>query len=503
MANTIYCCKKWVNGVLKKYMSSNPCAGGGAVECSAPDPPKPPGDGNGDGNGNGGGTGDCFKQCKDQGITPRTPEFLRCMNECHGRTPPPPPEGDCRDECRAKGLKPGTPDFVRCLVECKRGRETTCSDNDDCPDHQDCVDGKCKDRLPVFDCKGDEDCPPGLICDRGKCRPKDGGGDGENPCEEGGYQLTDEVGFGGGGGDPNPKYEGFNRSGQWQGGWMWHVATKKYYQKADVIAGNWAGTGVDYVCKKFHERTVDGEGGVWCCPGGSDFDDDGDGAGGPGGEFQWGEGLQDLLARIMERANYLLDYPRGLTPQERQATINYAIEGVKAGEAGEKQSMRDEMSRIGMSGSGFQVSEIARIERERRQAGGDVRRELAIDDLSRRFSELMGTTGMAQGLTGTVMQGEQIPEILSAARRSEGSTTLSQLIALLGGQSGSAGGGGGSSYWQAILAQLMGGDGGGGGGVGGATGNLSWLYYLPYLFGQGGGGQQIGTYVPPWGPGAA
>jgi len=257
------------------------------------------------------------------------------------------------------------------------------------------------------------------------------------------------------------------RSGDWEGHYVWDPSTQKYYKLADAMSGAYEGKGMDLVCKKFHARTVDSEGNAWCCP--SDGDEDGDGI---GEEFTWSEDLKGLLARIMERANELLDYPRGLTPQERQAVINYAIEGVKAGEAGRKQTTKDELARIGMLGSGVQVSEMARIERETGQRAGDVRRELAIDDLNRRFSELMGTTGMVQGLTGTLMTGEQIPEILSGARRAEGQAAINSFLQYLGISAGSQQAG----YWEAIMAQWMRGQDGDGG-------DMSWLYYLPYLMG--------------------
>lgn len=287
---------------------------------------------------------------------------------------------------------------------------------------------------------------------------------GTNPCSNGGYQLTQEAGFPGGGGDPWAETPGMTRSGEWEGHYVWDPATKKYYKLADAMSGAKEGKGMDLVCKKYHKRTVDDKGGVWCCPS-TDTIDEVD----TGGEFQWSGDFQDLLARIMERANQMLDYPRGLTPQERQAVINYAIEGVKAGVPGEKQTTRDELARIGMAGSGFQATEMSRIDRETREKTGDVRRQLAIDELDRRFSEIMGTTGMAQSLTNTLMQSEQIPEILSGARRAEGQAAINSFLAYWGNQQGQ-----GSGYNEAIMNRLMRDQGQGGM-------DMSWLYYLPYL----------------------
>ena len=67
MAQAIYCCKKWLNGRIVRFMSASPCAGG-SVLCHEPDPKQagvtgepgdkrpwepPPG---GDGDGGGGDT---------------------------------------------------------------------------------------------------------------------------------------------------------------------------------------------------------------------------------------------------------------------------------------------------------------------------------------------------------------------------------------------------------------------------------------------------------------
>ncbi|KKM06672.1 hypothetical protein LCGC14_1741660 [marine sediment metagenome] len=479
----VFCCKKWSNGVLKKFYSGSPCARGtGAVRCDAPDPPKPP-DGNGGGNGGGDGKS-CIERCEDRFRTPgkRTSPgaeeaYRRCVARCGGDD-----DGDDDGKC--------DPGFVWN------------------PDLKKCV--------PVIPQK---ECDPGWHWSptKMKCVPDD---EEEDPCRWGqGYKNAPGVGPGcDSGWHPVVTQDGEkwccpDRKEKCDTGWHWDFDLKKCV--IDTPQGPCSGEGHELPfgtskCEEGFSIKKADDGNFWCCKdngGGEDCDDgwhwdedlkkcvidredncptgthwseyveecvddeDGDGNGGPGGEFKWGEDLQGLLARIMERANYLLDYPRGLTPQERQSVINYAIEGVKSGEAGEKQTKRDEMARIGMLGSGFQVKEMGRIERETRQRSGDVRRELAIDELDRRFQEIIGTTGMAQGLTGTLMESEKIPEILSGARRQEGQGAINAFLQYIM----SGGAGGDSSYWQAIMSQFLSGNQGGGGG------DFSWLYYLPYL----------------------
>jgi len=313
-----------------------------------------------------------------------------------------------------------------------------------------------------------------MIGDKRYCCPETGPDVGEDPCGGGGYKLADDPILPGGGEEwvnnqGIVEYPGWSRDPNAEGHWMWH---KDYgYQKMqDIDAFNKSGTPfptytTQGACRKGTVRTPDAQGEIWCCPG----EQDGGGGGGVGGEFQWSEGLQGLMGRIMERANYLLDYPRGLTPSERQGVINYAIESTKAGERGQLQSSRDQLARSGLLGSGFEFEEAGRIKRETRGRETDIRRQLAIDELDRRFNELMGTTGMVQGLSGTLMQGEQIPEILSGARRSEGQAAINSLLSFLGGSMG----GQNNQYWTAIINQLMGSQGESSGG-----GMMDWLMWL-------------------------
>lgn len=321
-------------------------------------------------------------------------------------------------------------------------------------------------------CQSDADCGEGEKCINGKCE----GGDEE--CE-GGYKLSDQPLGGSCQGsiytdDVIKAEHGWKRDPRAVGHYL---CNPKYgYQKMSDVKAFIRGEGSlsegAQSCKKgYPPKTINGE--TWCCPGAGGG---GGGNGGGGEEFQWGEDLQGLIARIMERANYLLDYPRGLTPEERQTVINYAIEGVKAGERGAIRSKQEQLARMGLAGSGIELAETEKIQRGTREAQADVRRELAIDDLNRRFQEIMGTTGAVQGLGGFLMQSEQIPEVLSAARRQEGFGTIQALLNYLGQMQSGQGG-----YWQAILSQLM-----GGGSSGGSGGLMDWLPWLTYLIGGSG-----------------
>ncbi len=497
----LYCCKKWVAGELRKFYSRKPCPSG-AVQCSDPDPSQPDDGGDG-GDGGGGGIRDpqCLQSCRDarrqamrdlRGVRGGElsearkrveREFQLCLKDCstgNGGDG----DGIIDDDDEVGGVAPCSGGFLlpkKAGVRCRQGYTDRIigADHWCCPKEDDDEDEDDDDGVGgVGPCDGSgHELPFGSSrCEEGFSIKKAADGKfwccddsqviGGNPCSGGGgYELTSEVGFAGGAGQgkaPWGEVPGTERSSEWEGHMVWNPSKGAFVNTLDP-----EGQTFDTVCRKNFVRQQDNEGKTWCCPGAGDGDGDGDGDGGFGGEFQWGEGLQGLLARIQERANQLLDYPRGLTPQERQGVINYAIESVKSGERGRLQSSQDLLARRGLLGSGFEFEEAGRIQRETRGRETEIRREFGIDELDRRFSELMGTTGMVQGLTGTLMQGEQIPEILSGARRSEGQASINSLLALLGGSMG----GQGNQYWNAILTQLMGNQGGGGG-------MMDWLPWL-------------------------
>jgi len=403
------CCKKWVNGILKRYYSRRGCSGGGVL-CSEPDPPKPE-DGDeeiiGDGNGNEG-TRNCNQEARAKGLRMGMPGYQEFMKECMGAG------RNCPEECRDKGFHMGLPGYNECIGECMKGVEPVGCDPP-CVPPQRCVQGKCvgKEIPPI----------PGT-----------------DPCDTAGYQLTAENGFAGGVGEGQSPWDpipGTTRSSQWEGHYVWNAEKGQY---VNILTPD---VGVDTVCKKGWIRKPDDAGNIWCCPEGIEPEPT------PGSEFQWGEGLQGLMGRVTERANYLLDYPRGLTPSERQGVINYAVESTKAGERGQIQSSQDALARQGLLGSGYQFEQEGDIRRDTRNRETQVRREFGIDELDRRFKELMGTTGMVQGLTGTLMQGEQIPEILSGARRAEGQAAMNAFYNFVNGQMA----GQNNNYWNSIFNQ--------------------------------------------------
>lgn len=191
------------------------------------------------------------------------------------------------------------------------------------------------------------------------------------------------------------------------------------------------------------------------------------------GEFKWSPELLDLLKGMRGRFGELLKYPRGLTPEEREAIISQATEGVKAAERPRLASMRTSLARMGLSGiPAFEIPEEQKIRRETSKQVAGVRGDIAIDEMTKRFQELTGSTEVAGNLMNRLFTAEQLPEVLSGGRRREGFEAISQLLnylsLLMGGQQGML-----SPLVQALMARM------------GTTGGegADWLPYAGYLLG--------------------
>jgi len=197
----------------------------------------------------------------------------------------------------------------------------------------------------------------------------------------------------------------------------------------------------------------------------------------PNGAFQWSPELSKLIPGLRERYDYLLKYPKGLTPEEMEAIISYTTRGVKAGERGRIEAKRMGLSRMGLLGTGAEFEEEEKERRYTSEQVADVRKGFGVEEIQNRLNALMTTTGGAQGLLGTLMQTEQMPEMFSAGRRGEARASLDQLLSYLGLTMGGAGQYLGP-YGQGIQTQAGFQTGGG----------MNWLPWLMYILTSGKGG---------------
>lgn len=188
----------------------------------------------------------------------------------------------------------------------------------------------------------------------------------------------------------------------------------------------------------------------------------------PNGEFKWPEEFGPLLKGLEERMGFLFDFPKGYTPEEREAIISQTVKGVKMGERGRIEAKRKGLSRMGLLGTGAEFQEEEKERRFTAEQVADVRKSFGVDEITNRFQRILGTTGATQQLMATLMRSEQIPEMLSGQRRAEGFRSIDQFLAylnmMMGGQVGMM-----QPYMQATMTQA---------GMGGQ--DLSWLPMLSY-----------------------
>ena len=191
--------------------------------------------------------------------------------------------------------------------------------------------------------------------------------------------------------------------------------------------------------------------------------------------FSYSPQLKDLLARYGSKVGSLTQYPSGMSPQERNATVNQMVEKIRVGEKPEVESMRVRMARQGLLGSGIEETERGEIGRGYNEAVVGAKRDVTIDEMCRKASETIASANAAGSGLGLLMGGEAGVEGMNLARRGEGRQDIGmllQLLQILYGQQASAI----NPYAQAVMTQY------GQGGQGGM--DMSGLAYLPYIINQ-------------------
>jgi len=404
---------------------------------------------------------------------------------------------NCRQKCIDLGYTPGTADFQTCLRNCREEKKEEKEEGGGGGG------GNGGGGTPGSPCKGGGYKPPTIIdkdgraiqttpCKEGyvpvrmgntpwccaeeaekKEEEEEKKEEGNGEISEGCYKLADNPIPAQGGkiwtDDLITAEMGFYRPGNVQGHWV-HKGGK-WYTIEDIHNAVKKGSldslqGVEgSACKKGYKR-VTKDGVVYCCP------DEKAAGKGAGGEFKWSQEIRDAIRNMLARYEEILDRPFGLTDEERQSIINYATTGLKRAERGDIQALRDELAGVGLLGQPAEVGEIERIKRGTSERVADVRGRLALDEIDRTMQDLLTTTGSAAQILQLLLQTEQIPEVLSSARRQEGTNQMALLMqylnTLMGGQS--------NAYWQALFNFMN--KGGGGGSI------WDWLPDMGYYIGR-------------------
>lgn len=393
----------------------------------------------------------------------------------------------CRIEAEEAGHQPGSPDFddyvENCIMGGKGGKQPPGPAGSPCQYGgslgQQVKDERGNYRLlkpcksgykPIKAADGRIWCCLGAVPgDENGNGNGDENGNGNGDVDENCYKLAESPIAAQGGqlwtDDAITAEMGFYRNPAAQGHWL--HKNGKWYLTKDIKAAIKNNTlnslqGVEGgACKKGYKKTVK-DGVAYCCPaeGGTPGET-------PGGEFKWSPELMKLIESLRGRYEYLMKYPRGTSPEERQSIINYMVSGIKRGERGEIQSMKDRLARVGLIGQPAEIGEVERIERGTRELTSKAKTEVGIDELDRRYREMIGTTGLAGNLMSILLGTEQVPEVLSSARRSEQKDYMAMLLQYLSTIMG-----GSNSYWQAILNYMSQGEGG--------SDFSDWLPYMGY-----------------------
>lgn len=189
------------------------------------------------------------------------------------------------------------------------------------------------------------------------------------------------------------------------------------------------------------------------------------------GEFQWSPEIQEVIEMLQQRTGTALKYPSGITPEERELILGATTERIQAGERPALEANRQQLARFGLGGiPAFEGPSEAKIRRGTREQVADVSKDFSIDEINRRFQEMVGSSQVAGNLMSRLFTSEQIPEFLSGQRRAEGFRASDQMMQymsmLMGGQQGFM-----NPYAQAMMAR---------GNVQQGAGAADWMPFLAY-----------------------
>lgn len=189
------------------------------------------------------------------------------------------------------------------------------------------------------------------------------------------------------------------------------------------------------------------------------------------GEFGWSTETEELLAMLRKRLGTTLERPSGITPEERNLILGATTERIQAGERPAIEASKQQMARFGLAGTpAFEGVAESKIRRGTREQIADVSKGFSIDEINRRFQEFAGSSEIAGNLMSRLFTSEQIPEILSGARRAEGFRASDQMMQylsiLMGGQQGFM-----NPYAQALMAR---------GNIQPGASSADWLPFMSY-----------------------
>lgn len=171
----------------------------------------------------------------------------------------------------------------------------------------------------------------------------------------------------------------------------------------------------------------------WCVSIGYDADcvTENGGGGGDAEQYEYPQGIQDLLDRLLGRANYFLGLKPGYsqTSLDKQFGVGYdkiRRQGDLSGEA-LKQTLQEQ----GLVGTGTEVGATQANAWNTERNVADLEREIFTMNEAQKRNDIVTFTEQANKLFQAGLTFEQIREAINSARRSEGQAAMALLLQYL------------------------------------------------------------------------
>lgn len=147
------------------------------------------------------------------------------------------------------------------------------------------------------------------------------------------------------------------------------------------------------------------------------------------GYFEWPEELRLLYEKLMGRGQEVLDMPYGYTEEMMANMFGRDFEKIRGREAANREMMTSLLSRGGMLGTGTELEQMGKLSWGTESQISNIMRDLFIKGEEKKKEDIIDFSKLAQDIMGGGMQYTSLQEAINAARRGEGQDAMSQLIA--------------------------------------------------------------------------
>ena len=150
------------------------------------------------------------------------------------------------------------------------------------------------------------------------------------------------------------------------------------------------------------------------------------------GEFQWPADMMDLYKQIMARGSEFMNKQTGYSDQAMAGMFGPGFENIRGEQGATRQSILQNLSDVGMLGTGVGGEAINKTAWEGEKKITDLLRDLFVKNEEKKLTDLMTYTGGAKDIFGAGQGFWQALEAINAGRRGEGLQALAMMLELLG-----------------------------------------------------------------------